>query len=218
LEEKMAGRTKDKERLREGGSERPQAAEESRRRRVWGYGLAGVLAVLLIAGFVAVIVGSDGGSGSADVGGAFGTHYEGLGEREAAAQVPTMMDTMSSSYHVHPRIALYVDGKEIKVPADIGIDPSQPSMEMAGLHTHDASGTIHDEGMPGSRLGQFFAVWGVPFSKGRLGPYESGGSKTVRMWVDGKPSKAFGALPLEDGQQIVVAFGTPAQDPTGLAG
>lgn len=214
----MASRTEEKERLREARLERQKAERRRERTRLWGYGLAAVLAVILIGGFVAVIAGSGGGSTSADVGGAFGTHYEGLGDREPAANVPTMMDTMSSSYHVHPHIAVYLDGRKIGVPADIGIDPSQPSMEMAGLHTHNSSGTIHDEGMPGSRLGQFFAVWGVPFSNRQLGPYKADGDKAVRMWVDGKPSKAFGSLHLEDGQQIVVAFGTPAQNPTDLAG
>lgn len=215
----MTSRMEEKKRLREAGVERKQAAEESERKRLLGYGLAAVLAVLLIAGFVVVIADRGGSpSSTADVGGAFGQHYEGLSDRESAAQVPTMMDTMSSSYHVHPHIAVYVDGKKIGVPADIGIDPSEPPMEMAGLHTHDAKGTIHDEGMPGARLAQFFAVWGVPFSNRQLGPYKSDGSKTVRMWVDGKPSKAFGDLKLADGQQIVVAFGTPAQNPTDLAG
>lgn len=215
----MASRKEEKERLRQVRFERQQVEDKrARTRRLGAYALAGLLSAAVIAGFVAVIVGGSGGSSSGDVGGAFGTHYEGLGDREAAARVPTMMDTMSSSFHVHPHIALYVDGKQIGVPADIGIDPSQPSMQMAGLHTHDSSGTIHDEGMPGSRLGQFFAVWGVPFSSRQLGPYKAQGSKAVRMWVDGTASKAFGNLRLEDRQQIVVAFGTPAQVPNGVPG
>lgn len=185
--------------------------------RLLGYGFVAVLAILLIAGFVAVISGAQSGeTESPDVGGAFGTHYEGLGERESAARVPTMMDTMGSSVHAHARLAVYVDGRRVAVPAGIGIDPGQASMEMAGLHTHDPSGTIHDEGMPGARLGQFFAVWGVPFSSRQLGPDEATGSRTVRMWVDGEPSRAFGRLRLEDGLRIVVALGTPAQAPVAL--
>lgn len=215
----MASRKEEKERLRQARLERQQAAEiRGWTRRLWAYGLVGLLSALLIAGFVAVIAGGSGGSSSADIGGAFGTHYEGMGDRESAANVPTMMDTMSSSLHIHPHIAIYVDGKQVEVPTDIGIDPAQASMQMAGLHTHDSNGTIHDEGMPGSRLGQFFAVWGVPFSSRQLGAYKAQGSKAVRMWVDGKPSKAFGNLHLEDRQQIVVAFGTPAQVPTGVPG
>ena len=50
-------------------------------------------------------------------------------------------------------------------------------------------------------------MWGVPFSPGRLGPYRAGGGTAVQMWVDGKPSRLFGALKLQDGQRIVVSFG-----------
>jgi hypothetical protein len=84
---------------------------------------------------------------------------------------------------------------------------------MAGLHTHDTTGTIHNEAGTSSKLGQFFAVWGVPFSKARLGPYRATRSKKVRMWVDRGASRAFGDLALEDGQKIVVAYGTPSQMP-----
>lgn len=172
------------------------------------HALAGLLSVALIASALALAAcGGGNSSASASPGEAFAPHYSGLSERMAVARVPTMMETMSSSSHFHPHLAVYVDGKQVEVPADIGIDPDEPSMQMAGLHTHDASGTIHDEGMPSSRLGQFFAVWGVPFSAQRLGPHRADGSKVVRMWVDGKPSRAFGALSLADGQQIVVTFG-----------
>jgi len=217
----MDSRKEEKERLRQVRLERQQVEERrSRTRQLGAYAVAGLLSIAVIAGFVAVIVGGGGGSSSdpAKTGGPFGPHYDGLGDRESAANIPTMMDTMSSTFHIHPQIAVYVDGKEVEVPADIGIDPSQPSMQMAGLHTHDSSGTIHDEGMPGSRLGQFFAVWGVPFSSRQLGPFKTEGSKAVRMWVDGKPSEAFGNLLFKDGQQIIVAFGTPAQGPTGVPG
>lgn len=78
---------------------------------------------------------------------------------------------------------------------------------MAGLHTHDPSGTIHNEAGTSAKLGQFFAVWGVPFSDQRLGPYDAQGNRRLRMWVDGKPSTAFESLQLKDGQQITITFG-----------
>jgi hypothetical protein len=113
-----------------------------------------------------------------------------------------------------PRLSVYANGKQIEVPANIGIDPDQPPIAMAGLHTHDESGTIHDEGMPqGATLGQFFEIWGVPFSKTELGPYKASGRKVVRMWVGGKPSSAYGDLQLEDGQRIVVAYGPDSVGP-----
>lgn len=118
-----------------------------------------------------------------------------------------MMQTMNSPVHFHPLLKVYANGKQVTVPANIGIDPSKPAMQMAGLHTHDATGTIHVEGARGARLGQFFAIWGVPLSPTRLGPYRANGRDSVRMWVDGKPSSAFGALTLADGQRIVISYG-----------
>jgi hypothetical protein len=67
---------------------------------------------------------------------------------------------------------------------------------MAGLHTHDDTGTIHNEGQADATLGQFFAIWGVPFSRDRLGPYRAGRDGVVQMWVDGRPSTAWESLKL----------------------
>jgi hypothetical protein len=214
----MATRREEKERLRQSRLAHQQAAARQGRRKVFGaYGLIGLVCLALIAGLVALVAGGNGGSSSASADAApFGQHYKGLGDRMGAAQVPTMMKTMGSSSHFHPHLAVYVNGKQVEVPADIGIDPSRPSMQMAGLHTHDTSGTIHDEGMASSRLGQFFSVWGVPLSAQRLGPHRASGSEVVRMWVDGKPSRAFGALNLADGQQIVVSFGSKTAPPPPL--
>lgn len=156
---------------------------------------------------VVVVAGSGGQSSSSTGGPAFGPHYDGLQDRLVAAKASTMAEP-ASSIHIHPVLAVYANGKKTEVPANIGIDPDQPPTAMAGFHTHDSSGTIHDEGMPpGATLEQFFEIWGVPFSKSELGPYKASGDKVVRMWVDGKPSTAYGALELEDGQQIVVAYG-----------
>lgn len=49
-----------------------------------------------------------------------------------------------------------------------------------------------------------------------LGPYEARGSTKVRMWVDGQPSRAFGDLRLEDGQEIVIAYGSDRDLPPDL--
>src|SRR5260221_13250232 len=108
---------------------------------------------------------------------------------------------MDSPAHFPPPLAVYVNGRQVTVPANVGIVPDEPPMQMAGLLPHDTSGTIHDEGMSSSRLGQFFSVWGGPFSAGRLGPYRASGPQAVRVWDDRKPPRAFGALGLADGQQ-----------------
>ncbi len=173
-----------------------------------------LVTALLVA--VLVVAGSGDDSGSGETEGAFGTHYEGLEQRRLDAGVPTMSDTAAGGAHIHPRLAVYVRGEEVEIPVNIGIDPSQPPEMMAGLHTHDSSGLIHVENAAEPTLAQFFQIWGVPFSADGLGPHEAGGGEEVRMWVDGKPSREFGELVLEDGQEVVVAYGSERDLPPGL--
>lgn len=200
----MATRQEERERLRQHREEAEhEATTATRRRLVAGYFVAGLLSLAVVVGIVAVVLSGDGGGGSAAEG-AFGTHWGGLQERRAEAGVPTMAEGGGS--HFHPGIAVFVDGEQVTVPANIGVDPALSPTEMAGLHTHDTSGTIHNEAGENSTLSQVFAIWGVPFSQEQLGPHNAKGSKEVRMWVDGKPSQAFGRLKLEDGQQIVVSY------------
>ncbi|MGH9380088.1 MAG: hypothetical protein ACRD2Z_05700 [Thermoanaerobaculia bacterium] len=186
---------------------------EEKRKRLVGLATAGVLGAALVAALVAVALAGGGSDGTASPDEPFGTHYEGLEERRLAAGVPVMSDA-SQGEHIHPELAVYVNGEQMEVAANIGIDPSRPPEQMAGLHTHDTSGTIHVENAADPTLGQFFQIWGVPFSETQLGPHQSEGAATVRIWVDGKPSTAFGDLKLEDGQEIVVAYGEPSEMPS----
>lgn len=73
------------------------------------------------------------------------------------------------AYHVHAVLRVFADGKQVPLPANIGID--QGSGTMAALHTHDQSGTIHMEaaGPYPFTLGQFFTVWGVKLTRQQLG-------------------------------------------------
>jgi hypothetical protein len=191
----------------------PREDDQTRRRLVAGYFVAAVLVAATVAAIIVVATsGDEGTAGSSDQ--AFTPRYDGLEERRIAAGVPTMAE--GGGEHFHPHLEVYVRGERIAVPTNIGIDPAQPPEMMAGLHTHDTSGTIHNEAGTGSTLGQFFEIWGVPFSPTRLGPYEAGGDERVRMWVDGERSREFGDLMLEDGQEVVVAYGGERDFPPGL--
>ncbi len=207
----MSGRVAEKERRRQQRVERERAAQRAERRtRARRSIVAGGVALLAISAVTALLAfGGEDSSASraATMKGPFGQHYEGLDARREAAQIPTMMQAMGSQTHAHPHLWVYVDGEQVSVPANIGIDPDQDAMQMAGLHTHDATGKLHVEGLERATLGQFFSIWGVAFSKDRLGPHRAMANKTVRMWVDGNPSDAFGRLQLRDGQRIVVSYG-----------
>ncbi len=94
--------------------------------------------------------------------------------------------------HIHQHLDLYVDGKQVEVPGDIGIGPG--GTFLSDLHTHASypPGIIHVEASTPSSfsLGQFFAVWGVPLSATCIGSLCEKGSKQLRTWVNGKPLKA----------------------------
>ncbi len=114
--------------------------------------------------------------------------------------------------HIHPKLSLYIDGKPVTIPANIGIEPSlykdhtldaygmkmpnMPSMPvMYPTHTHDTSGTIHVESTVKRdyALGDFLNVWGMDFS-----------GKTVKMTVDSQPisDSDYRNHILKDGEQI----------------
>jgi hypothetical protein len=215
----LSSRVAEKERRRAQRARREEkrAASERRAKRVRIAISAAVAAALAVAVAATIVVG---GSNSKDKAPAasvqpFGQHYAGLERRREQAGVATMMQTMNSSIHYHPRLSVFVDGRRVPVPANIGIDPRRDPMAMAGLHTHDTTGTIHVEGAPRATLGKFFAIWGVPFSARRLGPYRSTGRRSVHMWVNGRPSRAFGSLKLSDREQIVVSYGSGTRPPAG---
>jgi hypothetical protein len=210
----MASRAEEKQRRREERLAREEATQEQeRRKRLIGVAVAAGLVAASIAAIV-VVVTVGGGESATNSEAAFGPHYKGLDDRREAAGVPTMAEAQTvGAAHFHPQIKVYANGKQVKVPPNIGIDPLNPPADMAGLHTHDDSGTIHNEAGTSSRLGQFFAVWGVPLSSKQLGPYGATKRKKVQLWVDTKPSRAFGELQLKDGQHIVVAYGKQSDMP-----
>ena len=116
-----------------------------------------------------------------------------------------------TALHVHPNLAVFVDGQGIEVPRDIGI--SYAEQAMAALHTHDTEGTIHVES-PTARdytLGQFFDTWGVRLTRNCVGGYCAGAGKQLQLFVDGE---RFAVDPrnvkLIDGQRLVIAFGSQA--------
>jgi hypothetical protein len=110
--------------------------------------------------------------------------------------------------HIHPHLAVSVDGVPIVVPSQIGIDPSlwkdhsldqYGSQGFAPLHTHDASGTIHVESTAyrNFTLGEFLNIWGG---------FDVNG-KTVKATVDGKPVSDYREIILRDGEQINLSVG-----------
>ena len=129
--------------------------------------------------------------------------------------------------HIHQHLDLFVDGKQVTVPANMGIDADGGFI--SDLHTHDTSGIMHVES-PTQRdftLGQFFAVWGLPLSARCIGSRceEEGtgacvgaacddDSEQLRVFVNGNEVEGDPTrVKLAEHQEIAIAFGTAAQMP-----
>lgn len=67
-------------------------------------------------------------------------------------------------FHHHTHIDIFVDGKAITIPKNIGIVPGEC---LHWIHTHDETGTIHMESPMNFdyTLGVFFDIWGKQFDQ-----------------------------------------------------
>jgi len=104
--------------------------------------------------------------------------------------------------HIHQHLDIYVGGRHVTIPANVGIGPDF----IAALHTHDTTGILHVESptVADFTLGQFFAVWGVPLSAKTIG----GVKGPVKAWVNGKPLNSDPTrIILASHQEIVLASG-----------
>ncbi len=130
--------------------------------------------------------------------------------------------------HVHAHLDVFVDGKEILVPAAIGINTKDPEVIyfadngsyggieicdqpcISPLHTHDATGTIHTESSDPkpNTLGQFFVEWGVQLSDTCVG--EHCAPTPIAVYIGGELYKGDPrAIEITDQKVIVVVVGTP---------
>jgi hypothetical protein len=212
------------QRARHREAERARRAAQRRRDRRRAAAAAALAVVVLVGiGGLAVWVGGRPGRAATGTGALPGLQTgpapwsadpAGLAERLQAIGLPPLNPVEGTAVHIHQHLDLYVDGRQVPVPAGIGIDPA---VGFAPLHTHDATGVIHVES-PTVRtytLGQFFAVWGVRFTPSCLGGYCAGGGRRLRVYVDGAPYRGDPTtLPLAAHQELVVAFGTAAQLPS----
>lgn len=116
--------------------------------------------------------------------------------------------------HTHQHLDLYVDGRPVTIPTDIGINRSAGFL--SPVHTHDATGIIRVES-PTVRdftLGQFFDVWGVRFDARCVGGICDGSGRVLSVFLNGQPYTADPrTLVLAAHQEIAVAIGSQAQLP-----
>jgi hypothetical protein len=105
--------------------------------------------------------------------------------RVKAAGLP-MLGQEGQVLHIHSHLDVFVDGKAVTVPAEIGIDVAK--QQISPLHTHDTSGVVHIESPVKTdfTLGEFMTEWNVPIGASTLGPLKTGGGKELHVYVNGK--------------------------------
>jgi len=195
-------------------------------RRVWLIG-GGLLAVA-IAGIAIAAIRSGGTQPAKPVNEAalpglqsgpapWGTAIAGLADRLRVLGLPALSQE-GNVLHIHQHIDIFVDGRAVSVPAGIGINDNS---FISPIHTHDATGVIHVESPTNEQfsLGQFFAVWGVRFTRTSVGGYQASATRPIRVYLDGKRFQGDPArLVLAPHQEIAVVIGkAPARIPSRYA-
>ena len=119
-----------------------------------------------------------------------------------------------NALHIHQHLEVFVNGQSVTVPPGFGINTSAGFI--SSIHSHDTRGVIHVESpvVADFTLGQVFDIWGVKLTRECIGGYCTEGEKTLQVFVDGELySGDPRTLVLTSHQQIVVAYGTPADLP-----
>jgi hypothetical protein len=114
------------------------------------------------------------------------------------------------AYHIHSHLDLWVNGKKVSVPAQVGITQTF----ITEVHTHDTTGVIHIES-PVTKdyvLGQFFGEWGVQLTSNCVGTV----CGNLQWWIDGTKQTGDPALTvLSAHKEIAIVVGKkPAKIPS----
>lgn len=113
---------------------------------------------------------------------------------------------MGTAEHYHPHLRIVIDGAEIPVAANIGVDPTTGAM--SALHTHEPDGTIHIEADRAGEvftLGQLFTQWGVKFTATQIGGVRAESGRELVLISNGTPVPGDPAdLRLQPDQKLVL--------------
>jgi hypothetical protein len=115
--------------------------------------------------------------------------------------------------HIHAHVTIYINGKRVPIPADIGIAPDGSCGYW--IHTHDASGIIHIEAPADSAfvLGNFLDIWSGQFRQ-RGYPSQLADPAGWQMYLGGKHvTGAMGSIPLQRHALITLTYNSPQAPP-----
>src|SRR3989344_6578883 len=97
----------------------------------------------------------------------FGLIAWGIYAIATAPSVPVDNIVTKEGIHWHSQIKILVDGKQIDIPGNVGVDKA--GSHPGTMHTHEEKNVVHIEivGMvlkENLEIGNFFKIWGKDFS------------------------------------------------------
>ena len=120
-----------------------------------------------------------------------------------------------TALHINQHLDIFINGKQVAVPAGIGINVA--AQFISPIHVHDDTAVIHVESptVQTFTLGQFFDIWGVKFTNQCIGSYCTTATSTLRIYINGELHQGDPrTIALAAHQEIVVVYGTAAQTPS----
>ncbi len=124
---------------------------------------------------------------------------------EGSIPVPTIgsSDSIPASAHFHSHLDIFLDGKAIPVPEDLGHLPSR----LYALHAHDTLGIIHMEysSVRTYTLAEVFEVWGWPLDSNQI--FDKTGA--VTLYVNGAQIPFDSGTHINQHDEIVLVYGAP---------
>ena len=110
--------------------------------------------------------------------------------------------------HTHSTLSIFIDGDEISIPQNIGIQDSVCPDGMRGIHTHDDSGRLHIEtpSQVDAPVGAFFNIWGETFNSEQIFDNIANSDNEVVMRVNGVINDEFENYIMLDGDNVEIFY------------
>ena len=128
-------------------------------------------------------------------------------------------DTAQSAYHIHVHLTIYINGKLVTIPKNIGIAPDGSCFYWMNTQTSD--GIIHTEApqkQSNLALDDFLTIWHVGFTKLNF-PQELTQPTGWKIFVNGQAfignvtAPIYTEVPLASHDIVTLEYGTPDPKP-----
>jgi len=109
--------------------------------------------------------------------------------------------------HDHATLRIFLDGSEVAIAADIGIDDATCD-GMRGIHTHDETGKLHIE-TPWTMeapVGAFFEIWGQTFNENQILNNVADEDSEVVMYVNDEVNDEYGSYAMQNNDVIEIYY------------